>query len=113
MQLSSCGIYRFALNVPSGYFTGDWTPQPGWHHVAWNYVGPNNGQGIVVYMDGCEVGRHTTRLFVPRPPGDGKMVIGRRFTYSDNWYGAVMIDELMLFNHQLSEQQIQDLYNSY
>lgn len=67
-----------------------------------------------MYIDGAEAA--TAPGFanlVSFSPGDGKVVIGRQFTDSDNFYSEAKIDELMMFNQLLSDQQIQELYEIY
>ena len=63
---------------------------------------------IQIFQDGKEAGgrsfnneEHTT--------GDGRIVIGRRFTGSDNEYTSVQVDELLLFNKTLSGEEIRKL----
>ena len=38
--------------------------------------------------------------------GDGRIVIGRRETDSDDNYGSGQLDELIFFNKKLSESEI-------
>ena len=48
----------------------------------------------------------------PYPAGDGRIVVGRRFTNDDNHYTTVMVDELLFFNQTLSNDTIDFLYTS-
>ena len=44
--------------------------------------------------------------------GNGTMVIGRQFVDRDWDYGSVMVDELTIWEEELSQQDIIRLYNS-
>ena len=63
---------------------------------------------IQIYQDGKEA---YSGLFdnAEHSPGDGRIVIGRRFTGSDREYISVQVDELLLFNKTLSEEEIRKL----
>lgn len=78
-----------------------------------NYLGPDEGEGIQVYIDGVLAVVDTGRDDETKAATDGKVVIGRRFSDRDYNYGEAIIDELMMFNQALSQQQVQDLYQSY
>ena len=71
-----------------------------------NYIGPDNGHGIWIYFDGVETGSDTSRSSTSYGQGDGRIVIGRQFTNTDNSYASVELDELMLFNAKLSDPEI-------
>ena len=76
-----------------------------------NYIGPADGQGITVYIDGALQGSDTSKATRSRQPGDGRVVIGRRRTNIDQKYESVMVDELTLWNRTLTLQEIQAVYN--
>ena len=92
-----------------------WTcyPKPtGWTHIVFNYIGPNNGQGIRVYIDGTEVDSNTTKDAHLGSVGDGRIIVGRRYTDSNEKYGSVHLDELIYFNAALTSDDVQSIYNS-
>ena len=80
-----------------------------------NYIGPNNGQGIRIYLDGVQAGSDDTRsdgTFSSRSGGDGRVVVGALYTYKAVFYASVDVDELLFFNQKLSDKQIMDIKNS-
>ena len=88
-------------------------PSPvGWTHIVMNYIGPNDGEGIRGYYNGSEVASETTKSEDTVPAGDGRIVIGRVFTYSDERYTSMQIDELIFFNKALSTTDITAMYNA-
>ena len=44
--------------------------------------------------------------------GDGRIVLGRYYTDSDEYYTSAMVDELVFFNQALSNDDINALYNA-
>ena len=81
----------------------------GWTHIVLNYIGPSDGQGIRVY--GMEVLNGITQD-AAHPAGDGRVVVGRRYTDQDTDYASMQIDELIFFNKALSTRDIKLLYNA-
>ena len=83
-----------------------------WIHLVLNYIGPNNGQGIQAFKDGTpiknrgeSVGDHTV--------GDGRVVVGKKYVYINNYYSHVEMDELIFFNKALLEEEVRELHNVY
>ena len=68
------------------------------------------GQGITVYHDGTEVGSDTSRASGSRVQGNGDLFIGRRLGQSGSLHAAVYVDELKLYNRQLSVDEISRMY---
>ena len=54
----------------------------------------------------------TTKAPSARPPGDGRIVVGRRYTDRDQQYSSVQVDELIFFNKALTTTDIALLYNT-
>ena len=77
-----------------------------------NYIGPSDGEGIIVYINGTEVASVTTKFGLLFSAGDGRIVVGRRFTDLDGGYASVEVDELIYFNAALSDTDVQSIYNS-
>ena len=77
------------------------------------YHGPNNGEGFTVYHNGIGVAHDNFRSASSHNAGPGSMVIGRTFTDVDDEYASVCVDELTMWNRQLSFQEIQDIFNMY
>ena len=74
-----------------------------------NYVGPNDDEEIRIYHNGNEVASETTLLSLSRSAGDGRIVVGRRYT-NRNWdYASVQVDELIFFDQALTQEEINTL----
>ena len=105
--------FRFTVYLLDVYFHQASTKPSGWTHIVLNYIGPNNGQGIKMFIDGAEVASDTTKdIMFNYPAGDGRIVVGRRFTNRDRDYASIQVDELVFFNCQLHSAHIQIIYNS-
>ena len=79
----------------------------GWTHIVGNYIGPSDG--LRLFMDGEEVASDTNNLAGSRSAGDGRIVVGRRFTARHEHYASAHIDELFFFNQTLTRQEITTL----
>ena len=79
-----------------------------------NYIGPNDeGDEIVrMFFNGTEVSSDTEKSGGPYPAGDGRIVLGRYYTDSDQLHASVQVDELIFFNRALTESEIEALYNN-
>ena len=66
------------------------------------------GQGITGYVDGREIGTDTeiTLGGSTKERGTGQVVIGRRILQSGTKYVSTFVDEIKLYNRQLSEEEI-------
>ena len=95
--------------LQDGQFFISHTQPSGWTHVVMNYIGPNDGEGIRLYISGTEVGNDLTKSTTHQSAGDGRIVVGRWFTDKDEGYSSVKVDELIFFNHYLSSAEIADL----
>ena len=86
-------------------------PSPGWTHVVLNYIGPDSGQGIQIYLDGVHTKSdlESAKTTYTRTLGDSKVVLGRRYADQDKDYASVEIDDLVLFNSNIDIIQIQML----
>ena len=63
--------------------------------------------GITVYQDGSEVGTSTGKVSGgSMPSGDGNVFIGKRITPGGTFYASVYVDEVKMYNKQLSEDEI-------
>ena len=104
---------RYAQAFLGGALGLQTTVPSGWFHVVYNYIGPNNGEGVTIYHDGVEEIRQGNRSPHVYPAGSGKIVIGRTHPSRDQKYASLMMDELMFFNRKLTVSEIQILYNQY
>ena len=100
------------MMVPNGFFSVDVAPVTGWFHLAVVYLGPNDGQGLIVYVNRTKVKKCAQRSNRGTSPGNGQLVIGNKLIGSDD-YSSVAVDELTLWNRELSDQEIEDLYQMF
>ena len=64
-------------------------------------------------MDGVQTAMDSTKWEFSRIQGNGRVVLGRRFTDDDDNYATTDVDEILFFNQSLSDDQISELYNLY
>ena len=71
-----------------------------WFHIAVNYINPNDAEELRVYKDGAdETGDAKVESGYSHPIADGRIVVGRFWTDSDNGgtaYSSVWVDELFV-----------------
>ena len=103
--------FRVNFLVAEGDFYDYFAKPTGWFHLVINYIGPADGQGITIYTNGVLDGSDTEKYKYSWSPGDGRVVIGRKFTDSDTAYASVEVDELTFWNRALTPQEIQAIYN--
>ena len=87
------------------------TVPSGWTHVALNYIGPDNGQGIRIYHDGVQTGSDNITSEETFLAGEDWVVVGRFYTKRNQEYATVDVDELLFFNQELSDQEIMNIAN--
>ena len=80
-----------------------------WSHITLVYYGCC--EKIIVYQNGTQIGV-TFKVSGYYTPTSGKLVIGRLLTDIDHYYGTVMVDDLKIWNSPLTEEAIQEVYNS-
>ena len=69
------------------------------------------GRGIIAYQDGMNIGTTTAKTVLsPKPRGDGRVEIGRRVLAGGPSYASTYVDEVKMYNRQLSESKIQIMY---
>ena len=95
--------------MPHGHFTVSVGKSNEWVHGVLNFLGPNDGEGIRIYQNGKHVGNHTTVIQSSTTEPNGRIAIERAFTEIHNYYASVQVDELLFFNHSLTEQEIRML----
>ena len=108
MKKTDC--FRVEVAIQNGYFTTQVNATVGWTHLVLNYIGPNNGQGVRMFIDGQEVASGTTQISRSGSVGDGRVVVGRTFI-NHQLHSSVQVDELVFFNQALSLDQIRTLYS--
>ena len=67
-------------------------------------------QGISVYHEGSKIGTDTDKTSQNTIGGNGRVVIGRRILTGGTFYASAYVDEIKMYNRQLSESEIQNMY---
>ena len=76
-----------------------------------NYAGPNEGEGVRVFFNGTQVSNDTTVTVIPKCTSTSRRVIvGRYYCDYDTRYSGIQVDELLLFNHTLSMEEIKQTH---
>ena len=103
---------RFRVILSDRWFHTDHSVPTGWTHVVGNYIGPNNGAGIRIFINGAEVASDTTKAEWSHIVGDSRIIVGRRYTDCDQKYISVQVDELIYFNASVTSDDVQSVYSS-
>ena len=102
---------RFSVYLQNGFFKWRIPRQSAWTHLVLNYIGSKNG--IKINENGRLVGSDVSKQPVsPYQTGSGKIVVGRKYTDSNQQYASIEIDELVFFNENLSNGKIQTIHNA-
>ena len=104
--VSKC--FRYAIDQPNGNYVVETAKPTGWVHAVMVYHGVE--KGITAYQDGIKVGTDTSRNPFSRPSGNGEVVIGRRVGLSDTFYASAYVDEIKMYNRQLSQEELANMY---
>ena len=91
------------------FWTDIQSPSNQWTHVALNYIGPEDGQGMRIYVDGVLTRNVTTKILWAARNSDGRLRIGSPDTSGVNAIDD--IDELLFFNNILTDEQIMTIKN--
>ena len=102
--------FRFYVRLPDGQFSTYHNDPSGWTHVVLNYIGPNNGEGIRIYFNEAEVKSDTTKSAVFQIQMEMVGLLLEKHDY-DQKYASVQVDELIFFNKNLTDSNIQTIYN--
>ena len=102
--------FRFAIDETNGFYLIKIPISSDWIHVVMVYHGV--GMDITAYHDGTEVGSLTEKQSGNmKSSGNGNVFIGRRIgTNIGPRYASVYVDELKMYNSQLSEGEICKMY---
>ena len=81
--------------------------------MVMNYIGPDNGQGIRIYVYGLSSLMHAAavKFSDSHPPGDGGVILGD-YSYGDTDPYSVTIDEMLFFNKTLNSTEVAALVNN-
>ena len=70
--------FRGVIDVATGWFETGLKNPSGWAHVVINFMGPNDGEGFTLFVNGKEGARDTSLSAGVRPEGDGRIVLGQK-----------------------------------
>ena len=70
-------------------------------------------EGFQVFKDGALVSGQSSIVTFHRQPGDGRLVLGKRYTKSDDFYSSVDLDEVVFINRKLTEPEVERIHNGY
>ena len=104
--------FRLQVYLPDGLFLTYIDEPSGWTHIVLNYIGNNEDEGIRIYYDGTEVASGRSKSWDSRSAGDGRIVVGRKYTDIDRNYASVQVDELIFFNQKITSDEAQAIYIS-
>ena len=79
-----------------------------WVHLVLNNIAAT--KAIEVFKDGSFVAGQSHRLLYFRSPGDGRLVLGRRYPNSDSYYSSMLLDELVFFNRKLMAPEVETIF---
>ena len=104
---------RFSVYLQDGYFETRIPRRSSWTHIVLNYLGPSNGEGIRIYENGRLAGSDVSKQTAsPYQTGNGRIVVGRKYTESNQQYASIEIDVLVYFNTYLSSGKVQSIHNA-
>ena len=109
-------LISFYFHFADGSLEFDVLVDFGWHHFVIVLPGPTEENKFSLYLNGNKVDdryiksdSHDTTI----PSGSGKIVIGRQYTDRDTQYSDTIFDELIFWNHPLTDDQAKSIYESY
>ena len=97
------------MRRPDGFFVVNHSRPTAWTHVVLNY----SGTAVILYYNKAEVNRDPALGGSGSTPGNDRVAIGRRSSDVDSFYDNIAVDELIFFNRQLGQEEIDDIYNMY
>ena len=104
--------FRYSVLVPGADHSTQYNCNLNeWFHSVINFIGPNIGQGYIVYVDGIKHGCSGSGQFTPGVINNGRIAVGRQFIQNNKLiaYTSFAVDELLFFNQTLNETEIRML----
>ena len=106
MHFAICCSYS-VLNGPDEIYTTVSFTFNQWFHAVLICHGPQDG--ISVYHDTTQVGM-SMKYGRSTTPGTGQTLIGARDILASPYYTSVAVDEVKMWNRQISENEIENMY---
>ena len=69
-----------------------------------------NDQGLEVFQDGVLVQVQLSKGNFDATPGNGSLVLGKRYVDEDYQYVSMDLDELVFFNRKLMAPEVMKIY---
>ena len=101
--------FRYSVLVPGADHSAQFNCNLNeWSHSVINFIGPNIGQGYILYIDGMMHRRSGYSQFTPGVINNGRIAIGRQFIENNKFlaYAEFAVDELLFFNRTLTDTEI-------
>ena len=101
--------FRYHVDVPGLTHTAQYTCNLNqWFHSVINFIGPNIGEGYILYIDGIRYQPSESQQSNSGVINDGRIAVGREFIENNLLliYTSFGVDELLFFNRTLNEKEI-------
>lgn len=82
-----------------------------WHHYLFTYDGSANGAGILMYRDSALISASSIPAGVYTAMNEGEDVARIASAKDDSYYAEGKMDEIMVFDKELTVAEINELYN--
>ena len=84
-----------------------------WHHLVGTFNELEGEERFKLYLDGGLYDTIDEPNIRSSSTGSGRVVIGRAFINVDNAYTTLELDELLFYNREMEELEVQALYQNY
>lgn len=101
------------LGTKGMYVDWDAEGKTGWYHMVMSLSIIDDTRIGDYYVNGEHVTKRYASNTGGRSTGDGRVVVGRMKVDEDGDYGPYNVDELIMFNHLLTDKQVRAIYESY
>ena len=114
--IGSANVVKFVLrhqNTPTARLIVDSTStitDTNWHHISVTYDGSSSVSGVKIYIDGVSDTVTTAGTLNATTLNSSPFNIGAR--NSNSLFATATIDEVSLFNSELSQSNVTSIYNS-
>ena len=93
--------FRYSVEVPGVDHSAQYNCNLNeWFHSVINFIGPNIGQGYILYVNGMMHRRSGYSQFTPGVINNGRIAVGRQFIENNHYLACTefAVDELLFFN---------------
>ena len=97
------------MDENNGWYAITGTSTTGWVHAVMVYHGLGNG--FTAYEGGEQIGADLDITNAnASPSGNGWVYIGKRFAGATDKFATASVDDIKMYNHQLTQQEICGMY---